>query len=158
MLDLPARAGTRPRTTVTNPHQQLDQQPADTSIYVALADRCFSLPNVHEEPSGVSVPGARGLCLDPACRGREPDAFMIGNEFAHLHPRPDVSIHLTLPHDVGAHATDQGWVEMHPMAAAGIISPTAFLAFAPRDTDELEVAWSLICASYEYATSGGDLR
>ena len=88
---LPARAGDRPRTTPTNPHTQLDQQPADAYVV--------------EEPSGISVPGARALVLAPGEPSGPPEAFLTGREFAHLHPAPDHSLHampvsythLTLP-------------------------------------------------------------
>ena len=56
------RSGPRPRTTPTNPHTQLEQNP-DTSIVVELARRVFSLPGVEERPSAISVPGARALWL-----------------------------------------------------------------------------------------------
>ena len=65
MPSLPARAGDRPRTTPTNPHTQLDQQPVDLRWVEELARRLFSLPGVVEEPSRISVPGARALVLAP---------------------------------------------------------------------------------------------
>ena len=70
---LPPRAGARPRTTPTNPHTQLDQQPTDQRLADELARRAFALPGVVEEPSGISVPGARALVLapnEPAGRSR----------------------------------------------------------------------------------------
>src|SRR5438876_3005095 len=54
---LPARPGERPRTTPTNPHTQLDQQPLDAAVVEELARRIFALPGVVERPSGISVPG-----------------------------------------------------------------------------------------------------
>ena len=62
---LPSRTGERPRTTPTNPHTQLDQQPSELRWVEELARRVFSLPGVVEEPSGISVPGARALVLAP---------------------------------------------------------------------------------------------
>ena len=46
MPPLPARAGDRPRTTPTNPHTQLDQQPTDLRWVEELAERVFALPGV----------------------------------------------------------------------------------------------------------------
>ena len=46
--------------------------------------------------SMVSVPGARAFVLGEAA-GRPPEAFMVGGEFAHLHPDYDGSLHLILP-------------------------------------------------------------
>ena len=42
---LPERAGQRPRTTPTNPHTQLDQNPEDPVVR-ELAQRVFALPHV----------------------------------------------------------------------------------------------------------------
>lgn len=64
----------------------------------ALFKRCaFELPFVERRPSGISVPGAEAWVLPPAhaCGPRE--AFMIGHEFAHVHPAYDGSSHLMLP-------------------------------------------------------------
>src|ERR671927_734261 len=97
MPPLPTRAGDRPRTTPTNPHTQLDQQPADLRWVEELARRIFALPGVVEEPSRISVPGARALVLVPDVAAGPPEAFLIGREFAHLHPAPDHSLHAMLP-------------------------------------------------------------
>jgi hypothetical protein len=94
---LPPRPGPRPRTTPTNPHTQLDQQPAGTAIRDALAERLFSLPDVEERPTMISVPGARALWLRDDVPAGPPEAFMVEREFAHLHPGPDQSLHATLP-------------------------------------------------------------
>lgn len=59
---LPERSGPRPRTTPTNPHTQLEQNP-DTDMVEELARRIFALPGVVERPSAISVPGARALWL-----------------------------------------------------------------------------------------------
>src|SRR5687767_2504102 len=96
---LPTRAGPRPRTTPTNPHTQLDQQPEDPAVAEELARRVFALPGVVEQPSGISVPGARALTLAAGERAGPPEAFLIGREFAHLHPSPDFSLHAMLPLD-----------------------------------------------------------
>jgi hypothetical protein len=150
-LDLPTRRGPRPRTTPDNPHMQLDQQPDDPAVRDELARRVFSLADVEERPSGISVPGARALCLVASAQTGPPSAFMIDREFAHLHPSPDMSLHLTLEEDLGEQAVARGWSELHPIARAGVIPPTAFMVFAPRDADELEVVTSLVEASYGFA-------
>ncbi|HVF00867.1 MAG TPA: hypothetical protein VNA27_05935, partial [Rubrobacteraceae bacterium] len=81
------RSGPRPRTTPTNPHTQLEQNP-DTSIVEELVCRIFSLPGVEERPSAISVPGARALWLREEVPAGPREAFMIGREFAHVHPMP----------------------------------------------------------------------
>src|SRR5687767_2900801 len=90
------RSGARPQTHKGLPHQQLDQQPPDDMIRVQLAEQLADLEGVAEAPSGISVLGARALVLQDATAG-PPQAFMIGREFAHLHPSPDQSLHITLP-------------------------------------------------------------
>lgn len=136
---------------------QLDQQPGDASLREELARRVFALADVEERLSGISVPGARALCLEQSAKVGPREAFMVDREFAHLHPAPDMSLHLTLPeYDVG-HAIERGWAELHPVARDGMIPPTAVMVFAPRDEDELEVVSSIIEASHSFArpVSGG---
>jgi len=150
-LDLPQRAGSRPRTTPTNPHTQLDQQPANPRLAEELARRVFALPGVVEEPSGISVPGARALVLAPDEPAGPPEAFLIGREFAHLHPAPDHSAHAMLPPEVVREAIDAGWAELHPVALRGLIPETAVMLYAPRDDDELALVETLIGASRQFA-------
>src|SRR3954451_19635136 len=108
MAPLPVRVGDRPRTTPTNPHTQLDQQPTDLRWFDELAERVFALPGVLEEPSRISVPGARALVLAPEEVVGPPEAFLIDREFAHLHPAPDHSLHAMLPTDTVAEAVAAG--------------------------------------------------
>ena len=140
VLVLPhAARGAAPCTTSTNPHTQLDQQPTDSSVREELARRVFALPGVIEQPSGISVPGARALGLAPREPVGPPEAFLIDCEFAHLHPAPDYSLHATLPLELAQAAIDAGWAEPHPMARRGLIASTAVMLYAPRDTSEVGV-------------------
>ena len=148
---LPKRSGARPRTTPTNPHTQLDQQPADPRWAEELAERVFALPGVVEEPSRISVPGARALVLAPGEAVGPPEAFLIDREFAHLHPAPDHSLHAMLPTDTGEEAVAAGWAEPHPVALRGLIPPTAVMLYAPRDETELAVIEGLVRASHAFA-------
>jgi Family of unknown function (DUF5519) len=148
---LPTRVGARPRTTPTNPHTQLDQQPTDPRLVEDLARRAFALPGVVEEPSGISVPGARALVLSPDEPSGPPEAFLIGREFAHIHPDPDHSLHAMLPTETAREAIDAGWAEPHPVALRGLIPPTAVMLYAPRDADELDVIDRLLHASHAFA-------
>jgi hypothetical protein len=150
-LALPRRAGPRPRTTPSNPHTQLDQQPVDVALVDELARRLFALPGVLEQPSGISVPGARALTLAGGEPIGPPEAFMIGREFAHLHPAPDHSLHAMLPLEVAEQAIDLGWAEIHPVARRGLISPNAVMLYAPRDEAELAVVEDLVQASHAFA-------
>jgi hypothetical protein len=151
VLPLPDRAGPPPQTTPTNPHQQLDQFPDDLAPRQKLERMAFALPGVVEEPSGISVPGARALVLAEGEPTGPPDAFLVGREFAHFHPEPDPSLHAILPPELAKEAIDAGWAEMHPVARRGLIPPTAVMLFAPRDEIELQVLERLLRASYEFA-------
>ncbi|WP_338532348.1 hypothetical protein [Nitratireductor thuwali] len=114
MLTIPPREGPRPKTTPCAPHTQISQNP-DARFHRAFKDRAFDFPFVTRQPSMISVPGAEALCLEHGhgrgCR----KAFMIGNEFAHVHPPQDSSLHMMLPEeavpqivDLGGAASDGG--------------------------------------------------
>ena len=148
------RVGDRPRTTPTNPHTQLDQQPTDLRWLEELAARVFALPGVVEKPSRISVPGARALVLADDEPIGPPEAFLIDREFAHLHPTPDHSLHAMLPPETVAEAVAAGWAESHPVALRGLIPPTAVMLYAPRDEAELEVIEGLVRASHAFARPG----
>jgi hypothetical protein len=150
-VELPERGGERPQTTPTNPHTQLDQQPADPHLVEELARRAFALPGVVEQPSAISVPGARALVLADGEPTGPPDAFLIGREFAHLHPSPDHSLHVMLPPELVDEAIEAGWAENHPVALRGLIPRTAVMLYAPRDEAELDVVESLVQASHAFA-------
>jgi hypothetical protein len=148
---LPVRVGDRPRTTPTNPHTQLDQQPTDLAWVEELARRVFALPGVTEQPSRISVPGARALVLAPEEAIGPPEAFLIDREFAHLHPAPDYSLHAMLPTETVTEAVAAGWAEPHPVALRGLIPSTAVMLYAPRDEAELDVIEALVRASHAFA-------
>lgn len=154
MESLPVREGARPRTHRGLPHQQLDQQPEDDSLQRALAERVFALPGVREEPSGISVPGARALVLASDRALGPPEAFMVGREFAHLHPGEDQSLHIALPEQLAKAACDAGWAELHPLAGSGGAPRTVVMVYAPRDAAELDVVAALVEASHRFASNG----
>lgn len=107
------------------------------------------LAGVAERPSLISVPGARALWLEEA-RG-PPEAFMIGQEFAHLHPGPDQSLHIMLPPQLAEEAIEAGWAEQHPVARRGLIPANAVMVYAPRDDEERDVVEQLVRASHAFA-------
>jgi len=153
--DLPKRTGGRPETTASNPHTQLDQQPTDQAIVEELARRLFALPGIVEEPSRISVPGARAATVAEGEPTGPPEAFLIGREFAHLHPHPDHSLHVMLPLEIVAEAVEAGWAEPHPAARTGVIPATAVMLYAPRNDSELAVVETLIRASHAFARPAG---
>jgi len=147
---LPKRSGSRPRTTPTNPHTQLEQNP-QREVVDELARRLFALPGVQERPSVISVPGARALWLREDVPAGPPEAFMIGREFAHIHPMPDGSLHAALPPEVAQEAIRKGWAEQHPVARMGYIPHNVVMIYAPRDAQEIEVVAGLVVEAYRYA-------
>ena len=146
------RAGSRPRTTPTNPHTQLDQNaPKDLQEKVfALAQ---ALSGVVVGPSLVSVPGARAFHL-PSGRPNAPGAFMVGLEFAHIHPPSDGSLHMTLPPDIVAQVVENGWAELHPLAGQFGLPGNIVMVYGPRDENELAVVTDLLQASHDHAMNG----
>lgn len=143
-LDLPRRPGPRPPTYKLPPHTQLDARPVP-ELVEELARYCFSLPDVHEEPTRISVPGARALVAD------QPDvtvasARAMGGEFAHIHP--DGSMHVTLSLPDAEAAIEAGWAEPHPMASS--FEPGMVMLYTPRDRHELEVIETLVHRSWAH--------
>ena len=146
------RAGSRPRTTPTNAHTQLDQNaPQDLQdMLFALAQ---ALSGVAVGPSLVSVPGARAFHL-PTSRQTKPGAFMVGREFAHLHPPSDGSLHMTLPPEIVTEVVENGWAELHPLAGQFGLPGNIVMVYGPRDENELSVVTDLLQASHDHAVSG----
>ncbi|MEM6987732.1 MAG: hypothetical protein AAF499_14480 [Pseudomonadota bacterium] len=151
-LTVPKRVGPRPQTTSSLPHSQLDQHGPD-DIVQQLHDWCFALPSVSNEHSGISVPGSRALVLHE-CVDCNHAAFMIGREFAHIHPKPDSgSMHLCLNADDARAVVTAGWGEDHYLVTQGHWAPGLILVFSPRDANELDVVKTIVARSYEFATA-----
>ena len=149
-FDLPPRPGPRPQTTDCAPHEQVTQN-SPVEVHALFKRRAFELPFVERRPSGISVPGAEALVLPTAHACGPSEAFMIGREFAHVHPAYDGSSHMMLPLPVVETLIARGWGEPHPMARLGYIPATAVMVFAPRDAAEVEVMLRLLGVSWEFA-------
>ena len=147
VASLPCRAGDRPHTNPTTPHQQLNQN-APRDVQELLFERARALTGVVVSASQVSVPGARAFFLQERFAKGPREAFMVGREFAHLHPPYDGSLHLVLPSETAEQVTAKGWGELHPAARMGLIPPTALMVYGPRDEKELEAVWKILYASY----------
>lgn len=147
---LPPRPGPRPRTTPTNPHQQLDQH-APAPVIETLVQRLGALPGTIQRPSAISVPGARAFWLPQQDAQGPREAFMIGTEFAHVHPLPDGSLHVALPPPLARQAIEAGWAEEHPVARMGLIPANVCMVYAPRDAGEVDTVVELVTAAYHYA-------
>lgn len=150
MFELPPRAGHRPETTPCAPHEQISQNP-NQGTHLAFKKRAFDFPFVERRHSIISVPGAEALWLPHphACGCKE--SFMVGNEFAHVHPAYDGSLHMMLPIECTRELFEKQWGEPHPMAATGMIPETAVMVFAPRDTPEIETVLKILATSYDFA-------
>lgn len=149
-LPLPIRAGDRPRTNPTMPHQQVSDN-APVELQEALFDRVMGLAGVRTGRSLVSVPGARAFFLDETHARGPSRAFMAGTEFAHLHPPHDGSLHLALPEDLARRVIDAGWGEFHPGVDMGIMPPNSLMVYGPRTESELDTVWEIVQASHRYA-------
>ncbi len=150
MRTLPTRSGDKPKTNYALPHEQLDQNPP-SEIYQALKDRAFDFPFVERRPSIISVAGAEALWLQEEGGHGCAEAFMRGNEFAHVHPPYDGSMHMMLPEDLVSEVLEQGWGESHPLVPTGQAPQTLVMIFGPRNKMDLEVIMSLIGESYRFA-------
>ena len=98
------------------------------------------------------MPGSRALILSNAVPGNEA-AFMIGREFAHIHPKPDNgSMHLVLPVEDVEEVKRSGWGEDHYLVTQGQWPKGLVMIFSPRDHSELTVVKQIVARSYEFAT------
>lgn len=150
-LSLTPRHGQKPETTNHLPHSQLTQHGPD-HVIDKLHKWCFLLPSVVNEPSGISVPGARALVMHDSVKCNH-EAFMVGREFAHIHPHPDNgSMHVKLPQEDALEVTEKGWGEDHYLVTQGQYPVGLVMVFSPRDDEELEIVKSIVRKSYEYAT------
>lgn len=129
------------------PHMQIGVEP-DPAIKAELDRRAFSLPDIADRPTVVSVPGARALWLREGVPVAHPELIVAGREFDHIHP--DGSLHIALPRDRAREATEKGWAEPHPFAE--MLGGGYVLLYTPRDRDELEVVWRLVVESYNFVT------
>ena len=152
-LRLPPRPGPRPRTSDRIPHRQLDQQPEDGRFGDEILTTAGAWPHVTEQPSGISVEGARAVALEPGVAGGPPEAFLVDREFCHVHAEGDHSLHATLPIPLATAARDAGWAEPHFLVRTGRLPATVVMLYAPRTAAECEVVADLVRASYEFALS-----
>ena len=143
-FELPIRTGIKPITTPSNPHMQLDQQPTDRKLVNELMNWAFSLPDIAQANSKISVPGAQAMCLAEDKMCSHCNAFMVQNEFAHFHPAPDGSMHLGLPVEDAGYVIEKGWGELHPVVYKGWLPPNFIMVYAPRTQTEVLVIKKII--------------
>jgi len=130
------------------PHTQIGVQPVP-EVNEELFRRAYSLPDVENLPTVISVPGARALWLREGLPLAHPEVIAAGREFAHIHP--DGSLHASFPPARAQQAIQAGWAELHPIARymghEGMV-----MLYTPRTMEELDVIFQLIVDSYNYVT------
>jgi len=130
------------------PHAQIGVRPVP-EVHAELFERCYSLPDVQNRPTVISVPGARALWLHEDLPLAYPEVIARGREFAHIHP--DGSLHAALPPERAREAVEKGWAEPHPLAQY-LGNEGMVMLYTPLDMDELDVVFGLIVDSYNFVT------
>jgi Family of unknown function (DUF5519) len=147
----PTRPGPEPTITTEEPQEQLDQLGSE-EIWDEMLRRANELPGVTEGDSVISVKGARAFFLPEDLIKGPKDSLIMENEFAHIHPRPDSSWHLQLPHELAVLAISGGWGRIHTVVWMGDAPANSMMLYSPRNSEEMEVVWGLVEESYRYAT------
>jgi hypothetical protein len=146
----PVRSGTPPEVMPCAPQSQLDQLPPE-EFKVALLESLKHFPGVTFAPSRRAPFGTVGLHLEnQETLGRE-RAFLIDQEFAHVHPEEDSSMHMVLPEPVRTQAIAAGWALPHPLAGMPTVSPDTVLVYAPRNLEELDTVARLTHIAWQNA-------
>ncbi|WP_327583941.1 DUF5519 family protein [Nonomuraea sp. NBC_00507] len=147
---LPTRAGDRPRTGPSVPHVQLSQNSPDEIREQLKRWMTGGLPGTRIRPSEISEPGATAFFLEGGTlppRGTVLLPPRLTAEFAHIHV--DGSLHVSLSPDDQEELVAKGWGERHPLYSPAV---NVVMVYGPRTADELEVAKTVVAASYHYAT------
>jgi hypothetical protein len=151
LTTLPPRKGIRPATTGREiPHDQLEQF-SPPEIRAQLVARAQALPGVFTGVSQVSEPSSLALRLNQRDRAFEAFLHPSVDEFGHIHRSG--FMHLTVPRSTLATLTGLGWTEPHPISLRPEFPDTIVMLYAPRDAEELEVAATVLQASYEQAVA-----
>ena len=119
-------------------------------VHDELMRRTFSLPDVENRPTIVSLPGALGVVLEEGVEIKHPEVIPRGREFTHIHP--DGSLHAPLPYLRAREAVKQGWADWHPTAHEVQGREGLVMLYTPQSIEELDVVLQLIVESYNYVT------
>ncbi len=150
MTDLPARLGTRPKTSASGPHRQLSQisPPQNWGRLVAAV---FSLPKVVEGHSAVSPASSRAVFLSdlPVARSAETSLAPLTErlEPVHVHGVLDSSLHVCLPAERCLEVCALGWGEPHQYADHA----TEIMVYGPRDREEIAIVMEIVRESIAFA-------
>lgn len=146
---LPQRSGARTQTSGSVPHVQIGVEPVP-AVHDELLRRAFSLPDIENRPTIVSLPGTRGMWLSDGIPLAHAEVIVSGREFAHIHP--DGSLHAPLPFERAIEAVEKGWAERHPWADQRDGWEGLVMLFTPQSMTELDVTFQLIVESYNHVT------
>ncbi|WP_234995778.1 luciferase domain-containing protein [Streptoalloteichus hindustanus] len=165
------RAGERPRTGPRVPHVQLTQTSPPALREELTRGMARAFPRTTTGPSEISDPArmrpwiaalfpgapvaddipdekAVALFLDGVAPA--PGSVLLPPrltaEVAHVHP--DGSLHLALSAPDQRELLAQGWGERHPLHSPQV---NVVMLYAPRTTQELDVARAVLRAAYRYA-------
>ena len=150
---LPVRDGPREETTHSVPHIQINAERVP-EVDAELRRRAFSLPDVENRESEVSLPGARSLWLADDIELARPEVLQAGREFAHIHP--DGSLHVWLPVERAIEVAETKWGELHPWVGRDDFWDGLVMIYTPETLDELDITMRLLVDAYNYVT-GADL-
>ncbi len=148
-LELPERPGARPLTTDNVPHIQIGAQP-DPALTQALLRHMESINGVVLEETRIGFPGSIGFNLEPDAPVAEPEAIVVGREFAHVHP--DGSLHASLSPIAAQHAISQGWAIAHPWADRRAGWEGFVLIYTPTSEDELLNVIAMLEDSFRFVS------
>ncbi|UWR24524.1 luciferase family protein [Sulfitobacter sp. S190] len=147
---LPARIGPRPRTAPEPTHRQINQRPMlffnDLILNTVSKYRHVLLGPVRRAPNGTV-----GFFLASSVGMTNPDMVLANDEFSHLHPRPDGSLHLALPVEARRIVMEKRWGEPHPDTGLNPSGDREMLLYCPRNRAELAVVLALLRLAYDTA-------
>lgn len=148
-IPLSQRTRTSSPTNKNMPHSQIGIHPLQ-KVNAELFRRAYSLPNVTNRPTVISLPGANAIWLDEDHLPSElPESIARGREFAHIHP--DGSLHVLLTPERAQDAFEKGWAEPNPLAAymgkLGMV-----MLYPPLDMQELDGVFQLLVDSNNFIT------
>lgn len=146
-LSLPERAGSRPETGPEVPHVQFTQTSPEPIRDELTQWMDSAFPRTVTGPSEISD-SRNALFLDgvgPAAGSVLLPPRLIA-EFAHIHP--DGSLHLALSERDQRELIGKGWGERHPLYSPQV---NVVMLYGPRAAEELDVARTVLEASYRYA-------
>jgi hypothetical protein len=149
--DIPVRNGPLPVVFPGPPQHQLNQLPTEEE-WEETRKMFRAWQSADRGPSRRATPGTLGLYVPrDDDKASSAEAFLLGTEFAHHHPKGDGGLHLVLPPAWHAAAIEKGWAIPHTLAGQPTVSRLTILVFAPRDIGERAVVRRLVEVSEGFA-------